>query len=228
MASRAGRAALIAGSVALIGGGATAAVILLPRKPSPSSATSDQVSMTVQGYSLASAPSTFRPTLSAASGDSLIGTITVANLTASALAVGARAWLILAGQDTSIPQYLHGVASVTGEAVLPESGTIEGHLFSAQESNQAQAQAGEPGDLVAQVQLGAAGSPQASQTLAMYSGPLFPTGTTIAGLAPGQALGVLWAVGPFAAVAALPAGGGTLLPGNSVAYLFDAGVVGEA
>lgn len=170
---------------------------LLPK--SGTSSTSG-VSLAVSGYILGTT-GTGTPTSSvhiASTGDAVTG-VSVVSLSSkvAALAIGLRAWIVQLGANMDPSRFL---------TVGAYSGTVEGHLFGSPSSTTV---------LVDHLSF----QPGQHQQEMLFSQPLDPAGIAWQNpAAPSQALGVVWAAGPYADVAALPDESGTIPTGGSVAY----------
>ena len=207
------RTGLLVGGGVVIAGSGGYLIYQAVKGTGVAGAASSQVSLAVLGYQVfpgAQNETVATSTLSSQAvlpgpGSAFGAAVQVTNLAPSAQTIGVRGWIIQPGNEDP-------TAYLTGGVI---NGTVEGHMFPAANPTSATPETGT-------VQLAAASflsKPKA--ILGFYSAPV--TGGVAA---PGNylnTLGVLWAAGPVAAVAALPARSGNLpTPGsNGIAYVWD-------
>jgi hypothetical protein len=204
------RAGLIVGG-GLLAVGSGAVLLYDSLKGSGSGAgASGQVSLQVLGYEVfgpgsaeSVSTSVLLPMASVSKGDAVGAAVQVTNLTPNPLGVGVRAWVVQ-------PGYSSGGAALVSPLV---NGEVEGHLFPAANPSSSSALVGTatvPGSSLVS---------KGRVVLGFYSAPV--TGGIAAPTAQLAQLGILWAAGPAAAVAALPASGGTLPSGSGIAYVWQ-------
>lgn len=168
--------------------------------PKSGGSSSSGVSLAVQGYMLGTSGSgTPVSSVHIQSAGSTVTGVTTLSLASSAkpMTLGLRAWIVQLGVNMAASRYL---------VVGGYNGTVEGHLF------------GSPSGTTVTVD-SLAYQPGSSDTEMMFSQALDPAQIAWANpTAPSQSLGVIWAAGPYADVAALPDSAGTLPTGGPVAY----------
>lgn len=204
------RAGLIVGG-GLVAAGSAALLIAEALKGSPGGGgASGQVSLQVLGYEVFPAgaqesvsTSGLQPYASVASGDAIGAALQVTDLTPNALDIGVRGWIIQPGYQAS-------GATLSSPVV---TGTVEGHMFPAANPTSASSLVG-----TATVQ-GSSLISKGRVVLGFYSAPI--TGGVAAPSAQLNTLGILWAAGPTAAVAALPARGGAIAADGQVAFVWQ-------